>query len=324
MADDAPLNLHERRLCVIVNAKSGRREGAGLTEKLRDLLAPKVAQFELRPLRKGSRIDEQIRRAVKDGFDLIAVLGGDGTQSAAADALAGTDAVMAVLPGGTFNFFARDLGVGDTVDQALETLLNGQVRRIDVGDVNGRVFLNNTSFGAYPDILEKRESFYRRFGRSRIGAYWTVLTTLTQLRRPLVLHARVNGEMKDFETGLAFVAKNAYQIESLGLDGAEALREDRLAVFIARATGGWGLIGAALRLAFGLSARERDFDLICSRDLIIETRPDKRLIARDGEKERMPGPFHLKVRPDALSVVVPLPDPDGGEEVGTDRAGITA
>lgn len=299
-------DLAQRRLCILLNQRSGTRKSHDLPVSLRDALHDRVAGFHIRVIEKGQNITDLARQAIDDGFDLIAAVGGDGTQAAMAQALSGSDAVMAVLPGGTFNFFSRELGIGETIDEALETLLTGQPRPVSIGEINGRVFLNNASFGAYPEILERRESFYRRWGRSRAGAYWTVLTGVFQLRRPLVLHARVDGRQRDFTTGLAFVARNALQLETLGLEGMDALRRDQFALFIARATGGWGLVRAAIRLAFGQSARDEDFELICSERIEIETRPDRRLIARDGEKERMSGPFHLRMRHGALQVILPV------------------
>lgn len=305
MKEVTAFDLGQRKLCVLVNARSGSRKSADLPAILQDRLAGRVARLQIRMIGKGQDITDLAQRAIDDGFDLIAAVGGDGTQAAIAQALAGRDAVMAVLPGGTFNFFSRELGIGETVDQALDTLLGGAPGAVSIGEINGQVFLNNASFGAYPEILERRESFYRRWGRSRAGAYWTVLTGVFQLRRPLVLHARVDGQQRDFTTGLAFVARNALQLETLGLEGQDALRRDQFALFIARATGGWGLIRAAIRLAFGKSARETDFELICSERIEIETRPDRRLIARDGEKERMSGPFNLRMRHGALQVMLP-------------------
>ncbi len=305
-SQDGQLDLADKKLVLIVNRKSGRRQGAAVIDLLRQQLAPAVQSLEVRMLGKGDDAAAIARRAVLDGADIVAALGGDGTQAAVAGALAGSDTLMALLPAGTFNYFARELGVGEDLASAVKTILEGRVRLISVGDLNGRIFLNNASFGAYPEILERRENHYSRWGRSRLGAYWSVLTALRDLRRPMHLVLTVQGEQRAWDTALAFVAKSAFQLETLGLDGADEVRRDHFALFVARARRARDLLGPALRLAFGRAARETDFELVIADDILIETRPARRLVAYDGEKGHMTGPFHLRVVPKALSVIVPL------------------
>lgn len=298
-------DLSACRLCVIRNRGSGRGDTAGQVQTIRDALQGKVAEFALRETDKGEQLIHLARTAVDDGFDLIVALGGDGTQSAVAGALVGTDAVMGILPGGTFNYFARDMGVGDTIEDALDTLLEAKVRLVDVGQIENLVFLNNVSLGAYPHILKTREGIYKQWGRSRVAAYCSVLVALRRLRDPMHLTARIEGRSHHFTTALVFVARSAYQLESFGLDGADAIRAGRFAVLIARARRPIPLLRSAFRLAFGLSAKDSDFDLILTDSLSIETRKRQQLIAHDGEKTRMVSPFHLKVRRGELKVLVP-------------------
>ncbi|MEF9605239.1 diacylglycerol kinase family protein, partial [Paracoccus sp. PXZ] len=143
-----------------------------------------MAALEVRGTGRGADLPAMARAAVAEGFDLIVAAGGDGTQAAVAGAVAGTPAAMAVIPGGTFNYFARDLGSGETVEAALKIFDAPRIRRVHVGEMNGMIFLNNVSFGAYPEILRRRESIYRRWGRSRLAAYWSAVAALWTLRRP--------------------------------------------------------------------------------------------------------------------------------------------
>ena len=301
------LDLRHARVALVLNGAAGKKNARAQEVPIRDRLAPQVASFACYPSSKGSDIPAAALRAVQDGADLVLALGGDGTQSAVAGAVAGTRAVMGVLPGGTFNYFARELGVGDTVDAAITTLLSGQVRALHVGEVNGRIFLNNASFGVYPAILERREAIYRRWGRSRIAAYWSVLMTLRDMRDPMHLSLTVNGVRRDMHTPLAFAARSAFQLDSLGLDGADAVRDGQVALFLAKGHTPRHLMAAAFRLAFGRVAHGQDFELVLADDILIETHKRQRLLAFDGEKQRMTGPFRLRVLRDALSVIVPAP-----------------
>jgi diacylglycerol kinase family enzyme len=212
---------------------------------------------------------------------------------------------MGVLPFGTFNYFARSLGLPEELDEAARVIVAGHTRTLDLGEVNGRIFLNNASLGAYPTILDHRERFYRRWGRSRIAAYWSMLLTLLRFRRPLHVTMTVDGETRRLRTPLIFVAKNAGQLDAVGLEGGDCVRSGRFAIFVAPDIGRLALVVYALRLGLGLAEPREDFELVCGRDVTVETAWHRRLVARDGERERMESPFVFRLRPGALDVFVP-------------------
>lgn len=307
----ARVDLAACRLCVIGNRSSGRKAAEGQARTIRHVLAGKVAFLDIRLTARGDRVAAMARQAVEGGFDVVLALGGDGTQAAVAGALAGSGTVMGVLPGGTFNYFARDLGIGLTVEEALETVLQGQVAPVDIGQVENTVFLNNVSLGIYPHILKTREGVYKRWGRTRIAAYWSVLLSLRRLRHPLQVTAVIDGQAHEYSTALLFVARSAYQLEAFGLEGADAVRDGRLALLIARARRPLPLLRSALRLVVGLGTRNTDFDLLLAETLTIRTDRRRPLVAHDGEKTRMHSPLRLQVRRGALRVLVP-PGPAGG------------
>ena len=300
-------DLSTARVAVILNSGSGKGDGSDIAQALEQQLRPASGHLDILRPAKGQDLIRLASEAART-HDLVIAAGGDGTQAAVAQALADADSptVMGVIPGGTFNYFARDLGVGDTTAQAIQTLLNARVQPVSVGDMNGKVFLNNISLGAYPEILEKREAAYRRFGRSRFLAYWATLRALMDLRHPLHLTAHVGDETRQFHTALAFVAQSETQLETFGLEGADAVRRDKLPLFIAKAKGPLPLIRAALRLALGRTSHGEDFELIISDDFVIETDRATRHVAHDGERSRLPAPLTLTIRKDALRVLVPM------------------
>ncbi|MCA0274079.1 MAG: diacylglycerol kinase [Proteobacteria bacterium] len=305
------LDLARAKVTLILNAKAGKKDADARVEEIRARLEPAVGRLILRPV-KGQEIARAAKAAVAEGSDVVAALGGDGTQSAVAGALAGTEAVMAPLPGGTFNYFARELGM-ETLDDALAALLAGRVEARDVGTVNDRVFLNNLSFGLYPHMLQRREAIYDRWGRSRLLAYWSALLSVLNLRDPMHLSLTVDGRQRDIYTPLAFIARSAFQLESFGMDGAEAVRDGHFGLFVVKGKSRRALMVASLRLALGKVARGEDFDLIISDEMLIETRRRRKLVALDGEKARMSAPFRLLMHPGALKVVAPVEKPDEGK-----------
>src|SRR4029079_14151203 len=125
------------------------------------------------------------RAIAERGDELLVVGGGDGTISAAASALVGTDTRLGILPLGTLNHFARDLGIPTDLDEAAQLIARGHVRRVDVGEMNGRIFINNSAIGLYPLMVVDRDLQRRRLGRSkRVAMLVASLRTLARGQPP--------------------------------------------------------------------------------------------------------------------------------------------
>ncbi len=246
-------------------------------------------------------------KAIRDGFSIIVAAGGDGTVAGVAHALAGTTASMGVLPMGTFNYFARGLHTpGDAIDAAT-AITEGEPHDIAVGSVNGKVFLNNVALGLYPAILDEREATYQRWGRSRILAHWSTLRTILRLRRPMRIRIVADGQEQIRRTPMIFVARSAYQLDQFGVLGAEAISDDRFAVYIARQTTRLGLLKLAWRLMRpGRVDLSDDLELLTPQTLVIDRPRRKRIrIAYDGERAKMKLPLTFRIDHHVLSVILP-------------------
>jgi diacylglycerol kinase family enzyme len=262
-------------------------------------------RFALRAVRRRDDPVAVARRAAAEGFATLVAAGGDGTIGAVAEVARARGLTLGVVPMGTFNFFARGLGLPQELDAAIDLIARGPTRRIGLGEVNGRLFLNNASLGLYPAILARREGTYRRWGRSRLAAHWSVLATFARFHRPLSLRVSVDGETIRKRTPLVFVARSGFQLEMFGLRGAEEVRRDRFALFLAPDSSRWQLLLFAIRLAWGSMVEGRDYAFASGRSIDIETRSPRRLVARDGERERMEAPFRFRMLDDALAVIAP-------------------
>lgn len=293
------------RICILLNPGSGKKRGADAEAEIREVAKALSLDVTLRLLDRDRSIGAQTRAAVKDGFGMIVAAGGDGTICGVAAALAGTDQLMGVLPLGTFNYFARSMNIPQDIEGALKVIAEGHECTRSAGRVNDHVFLNNASLGAYPAILKKREQIYDRWGRSRVAAYWSVLVALLDSSHMMSVRITVDGEERRMRTPLIFMMHNAYQLEQLGLEGEEHIRDGKFAVFIARDEGRLGMIRHAIGLARGRLEKSKDFELLSGCDIRIDTGLPRNRVARDGEREMMPGPFHFEVIPDALRIVIP-------------------
>ena len=292
-------------ICIILNLGSGKKKESAVPEAIRAAMDRHPGRFALRPVRKGKDLGAEADRAASEDFATLVAAGGDGTIGAVAAAAHRHGRALGVLPMGTFNFFARGLGLPEDLDEAIDLIAAGRTRPVSLGEVNGELFLNNASLGLYPAILAQREGTYRRWGRSRLAAHWSVLVTFTRFHRPLSLRVWVDGREVRRRTPLAFVARSAYQLELFGLDGIEDVRAGRFALFLAPDSSRWGLFVFALRLAWRSMERGRDFDYFSGETIDIETDSKRRLIARDGEREKMRSPFRFRVLKDALQVIAP-------------------
>jgi diacylglycerol kinase family enzyme len=292
-------------ICVLANAGSGRKSGLRIAQLTAPLRAASLAH-EIRLVRRGTHLPTAARKARDDGFATVIAAGGDGTICGVATELAGSGIALGILPLGTFNFFARSLGLENDAEVAMDQLLSGMEIPVAAGEVNGKLFLNNASLGLYPALLEQREAAYAKWGRSRWAAYWSGLRVLVTYNRPSRMTLTLDGIVQERRSPMVFIAQNAYQLEEYGMqDGVALIRAGQLAVYIAPELRRWQLLGFALRIAARIARPYHDFTLIGAGAVQIETRARRRTIARDGEREKMSAPFAFRRLPDVLTVIVP-------------------
>jgi len=247
------------------------------------------------------------RLAVERGASMVVAGGGDGTINAVASVLVDTGIAFGVLPLGTLNHFAKDLNIPLDLDAAIANLADGVAARVDVGEVNGRVFLNNSSLGLYPDIVRDREQQQRRLGRGKWPAFiWAVLAALR--RYPfLQVGLALNGERHARSTPFVFIGNNEYRMQGLNIGERVRLDGGALSLYVAQRPGRLGLVRLAFHALLGRLAQLKDFDVLTAAKLDVETRHKRLRVATDGEVTIMATPLRYRIRPAALTVLVPGP-----------------
>jgi len=296
---------------VIVNASSGIGAKGDLSQRLTDAFEAGGLHVNIFLAHSGAEVIELARHAANSASGVVVAGGGDGTINAVASAIVDHEKTFGVLPLGTLNHFARDLNIPLDLEAAAQTIVAGHSVEVDVGEVNGRVFVNNSSLGLYPQIVREREK-QQRLGFGKWPAFaWAALTVL---RRYPFLDVRLQVDGKEFHrrTPFVFVGNNEYLMESLNIGGRERLNDGQLSVYITNRAGRLGLVRIALSALLGRMQEERDFLALKSQEVWIATRHKKLLVAFDGEIEVLVAPLHYRVRPRALRVMVPRPigDPD--------------
>jgi len=293
------------RAIVILNRGSGRQKGDQAEVAIQAAFARHGIATDFIHIDKTTTPQAATRRALATDLGIIAVAGGDGTISGVTSVMVGQDRPLGVIPQGTFNYFARSMHIPDDMDGAVDVIAHGQRRPVHVATINDQPFLNNASIGAYPAILKTREGIYRRWGRSRIAAYWSVLKALVTFSTTLKLTITVDGVAQKLNTPLVFAVNNAFQLDQMGLDGQDCIGRGEMVLLVAPDTYRWGLLWHAIALAAGFARVRADYEMLSGREIVITSKRKKRSVARDGEISIMRGPYRLQRSAAPLEIFVP-------------------
>ncbi|MFN2514921.1 MAG: diacylglycerol kinase family protein [Pyrinomonadaceae bacterium] len=288
----------------IINASSGDGNKENVHRRLAEAFRANGLEARISMAPAGSEIIALAQRAARGEAETIVAGGGDGTLNSVASAIIGSNKALGVLPFGTMNHFAKDLHIPLDLDGAVQTIAAGNTANVDIGEVNGRFFLNNSSLGLYPSIVREREK-QQRLGSGKWPAY--VLAAISVLRRYPFLNIRlsVDGHQLTSRTPFVFIGNNRYEMETLNIGGRACLDAGELSLYMTHRTGRLGLIRLALRALFGGLRQEKDFLALCTKEIWIGTKHHPVRVALDGEVTVMEPPLHYRVRPRELRVLVP-------------------
>ena len=244
--------------------------------------------------------------AAQSNVEVVVGAGGDGTIDAIASTLAGTGKILAVLPLGTFNLFARRLGIPLDLEAAVRTAVQGQITTINAGEVNGRSFLSRSSVGLYPLALRHREKMFRRFGRSRLIALLSGATALLRWGNVMTIRLTNGTENRLFRTRFVFACNNPEELDYFHLRGRQCIDTGNLAFYVPKPLTPGGILRLGLRLLARKTEENRDFEMVCARELHLEIEPSSVPVSLDGEVEMMEAPLRYRLLIGALRVRVPL------------------
>lgn len=252
----------------------------------------------------GISVPDVAREAADSGAPAVVAAGGDGTVSVVASALVGGEVPLGVLPMGTLNHFAKDLGLPLELEKAVEVVVTGRVRIVDVGEVNGRVFLNNSSIGVYPRIVELRDRYREKGVAKWIAALWAGLAVLR--RRPF-LGVRIESPdgVLIRRTPFVLIGNNEYRMLGLQAASRDSLAGGRLAVYLMKAQGRQNLVRVAwIMLRRGIELTP-ELDFLSVEEAAVETKRRDLQVALDGELVTLQSPLQYRIVPGALRALAP-------------------
>ena len=298
-------------LIFIINAASGSSDGDAKRVVIEDALRAAGRQGDVRFVRPDALAQEAQAAAATALATRSAVVavGGDGTINTVAQAAHAAGCAMGVLPQGTFNYFARTHGIPTEPAEAAQMLIHAVPVPVQVGTVNGHVFLVNASLGLYPVLLEDREAYKARFGRSRWVAMGAACMTLLRGHRQLRLLIEEGGVVREVRTPTLFVGNNRLQLEQVGLDlsahPARVLDDGRIAAVMLKPIGTPTMAWLMLRGAMGSLGEADSVDSFAFQRMVVQPRLRKIKVAFDGEIARMRTPLEFRVAAQPLYLLKP-------------------
>jgi len=303
------VRLHDLPITVIMNAASGSGHAPTERSVIEEVLGQSGRDAQVWTAPHPRELPALAELAADSRGGILAGAGGDGTLNAVASVARAHDLPFGLIPLGTFNYFARQLGIPLPPAAAASNLVEGAIRPVAIGDVNGHLFLNNASIGLYRRLLERREIDKRRFGRSRAVALLSGIAFLLREHRPYQLVLNIDKKQVKLSTLTVFFGRNALQMEQLGLDEALCVARGELAVLALRDVGRAELLRLALRGALARLETAENLQQGCASEVRVERigAESRRLrVAIDGESVLCRLPLVVRSIPDGLKVVTPI------------------
>jgi len=293
------------RVTVFLNASAGTASSQPhLAGELEALFRAAGCHAIIKVLREG----EDVNRVARDASahaSIVVAGGGDGTVSGVAGGLVGSRAALGVLPLGTLNHFAKDLDIPLNLREAVAVIAAGRRTCVDVGEVNDRVFVNNSSIGVYPDIVQERDML-RRQGYAKWSAMGLAMLRVLRRDHGMTVRMEMNGRQTNWQTPFVFIGNNEYVIDGMQLGGRKRIDQGSLFVYLAPRARGRDLPARFAQALVSRTKRSDAFEMVASQDLAIHTRTTGTIrVAVDGEVVKLSTPLRYRTRQGALQVLVP-------------------
>lgn len=299
----------QRRFYVLFNSRAGTAATTGLTAgALQTLL--EQAGLDCIIDDDDSELGERLQRALASDVDTIVAAGGDGTVLAVAEALAGTDKTLALLPLGTFNALARDLKLPLNLEAAIKAMATLEERDIDFGEVNGRVFLHNVLIGVIPGIAVGREHIRTKAGLMSQLAFLRFFIRRLARSRPLALALEYEaGNTAVTRLKTLVVANNSYEQRIGGFMSRRRIDRGTLTVYKLRTFGLGDVVRLATRMLAGRWRDDPSLEFTEVKHLTVHSKRPRLLVTVDGEILTLETPLRFQVREKGLRVLAPPVEP---------------
>ncbi|MEA2161926.1 MAG: hypothetical protein QOK37_53 [Thermoanaerobaculia bacterium] len=245
-----------------------------------------------------------IRTRLREGIRLFVAAGGDGTINTVIQPLVNTDAILGVIPVGTYNHFAKDLGIPLPWPEALDVITSGATKPIDAARINERFFVNNVSMGLYPELVARREEKGRDYPRWKARIYAAFATLRKYPHIAVTLESEHHQEA--VRTHVLMISNNTYDLSRLGIEAPRlALEEGRLSVYWLPHVPRLALTSFVAHYLAGRVHTAPGFRSFRTSRVKVQSRKKVFQVGVDGEVVTLATPLVVTIVPQSLSVKVP-------------------
>lgn len=302
-------------LYFVINAGAGRNDASETQDTIHRVLSEGGREHDITLVEDPARLADIARHTVEHAREregAVVAVGGDGTLNTVAQLAVAHDCPLGVIQQGTFNYFGRTHSIPSGTAEAARALLTALIRRVQVGFVNDHLFLVNAAVGLYPEILQDREAFKQKFGRSRFNALFAGVGTVLREHRQLLLRIEHEGVARSIKTATLFVGNNRLQLERIGIGEAPLLESGQLVALLTRPMATPTILLLMLRGALGQLGDARHVDTFGLTEITVKPAmpygPLRVKVAIDGEVTWLRAPLHFRAAPGALQLLVPGPE----------------
>jgi len=295
------------KVLVLLNQSAGtlaKSDSHDEPQRIREAFEGRGHQADVRNV-PGEQLEDEAKAAIRDGCDVIIAGGGDGTLNTIANVVAGTNKAYGVLPLGTHNHFAKELGIPLELEPAIDALAQGHVVELPVAEVNGRIFLNFSALGFHPELVRHRDAQRKSLGREKwlamIVALFRVFTRFPIIRVRLQAPDRTIRRI----TPSVIVCNNPHQMKVFGVESASVPERGLLNVYVARRSRRLSMIWLIIRALFNSLDQARNFESLALSDVTIDTAHRHARVSIDGEVTDMRPPLRYRISPRTLRVLIP-------------------
>jgi diacylglycerol kinase family enzyme len=295
------------RAHAVINSRSGAAadKSPGEVEKLLTSAFAEGGRKLTVEMVEPDQVEAKLGQAANGDADAIIAGGGDGTVRTAASLLLNSNKALGILPLGTINRLARDLGIPLDLDEAALTLAKAEVKAIDVAMIQDRVFLCNSMIGLTPELTEQRQRLRGRPLGERVAGYAAVFLRLWRSRKGLELVVDDANEKRSVRVLSLVVSNNCYAEQPSLMPHRPHLDQGRLGVYMSKHQRGAALLGALLKAALGRWRSDPNIERLHGRSIVIHSQLPSIKASNDGEVETLTFPLTYAIRPLALQVLVP-------------------
>ena len=289
---------------VVINQHTAAGRDEAIAKEIRTAFAQQGIEAQV-CLSPSKHLAATTTHLLEEKVDTLVAGGGDGTVSTIAEICARHRLPLGLLPLGTRNHFGRDLGIPRSTAECVLCISHGHTCKVDLGSVNDRLFINNSSIGAYPRAVEQREELRSRFQlRKHVAGMIATLSTFA--RRPLVdATIELDGSTLRSTGPFVFIGNNVYSLRLFSVNHRASLTEGKLCVYSAHCNGILGLLHLLWLSLWGRIEQSRHFDMRTGVEAVIRLPKREVRVSKDGEVLRMKTPLHYRVLPRALEVFAP-------------------